>query len=368
MAIENGTTGIRLVSDHTLFPSPLPLSLVDTGFLETSFLNLAGFYKKPVVPGNFTRLEKLFILSIHDAIRNLPLDPSDPATLLVLSTTKGNIDLLEERNNRLFDRNRIYLWEMAGVISDFFSFRNDPLIVSNACISGILAIMTAARYLRMGRFENAVIAGGDIISEFVISGFQSFQSLSPEPCKPYDAHRNGLSLGEGCGTMALTTRSDLPRLPVKITGAATTNDANHISGPSRTGEELAMAITRSLDEAALTPGETGFVNAHGTATPFNDEMESKALAIAGLKNIPVNSYKGSWGHTLGAAGVIESVASVHAMLRGMIPGTTGFTSPGVPEPMDVVVRTRQMPVRNCLKTASGFGGCNAAIVFQKLSE
>jgi 3-oxoacyl-[acyl-carrier-protein] synthase-1 len=365
--IEQGVTGIKMVADNTLFPSPVPLSLVNTVLLEEMFLTVSGSTGKSASSGKFTRLEKLFILSVHDAIRNLPLDPADPRTLFILSTTKGNIDLLEERNKGHFDGKRIYLWEMARVVRDFFSFRNTPVVVSNACISGVIAIIVSMRYLRMGLYENAVVTGGDIVSEFVISGFQSFQSLSPEPCRPYDANRNGLSLGEGCGTIVLTTGKSLPVLPVKVTGGAVTNDANHISGPSRTGEELALSMIRTLGEAQLSPGNVGFINAHGTATPFNDEMESKALTIAGLKDVPVNSYKGSWGHTLGAAGVIESVASVHAMLRNILPGTTGFSSLGVPEPIHVIAETRKSEIGNCLKTASGFGGCNASILFQKIS-
>ena len=201
---------------------------------------------------------------------------------------------------------------MAEVVKDFFGFRNTPYIISNACISGVLAIGTAYRFLRMGRFKNAIVTGGDILSEFVVSGFQSFQALSPEPCKPYDITRTGLSIGEACGTLILTAdqgRSDQSGILIK--GMATSNDANHISGPSRTGEELALAITTVMNEAKIAPSQVNFLSAHGTATPFNDEMEAKAFALAGLNHVPMNSFKGYWGHTLGAAGVVESVASVH---------------------------------------------------------
>ncbi|TSA26824.1 MAG: beta-ketoacyl synthase [Bacteroidetes bacterium] len=365
-ALRSGQIGLNLVTDPTLFPSPLPLSLVDTGVLEEQFREVLTLRGKTDSPQSFTRLEKFFIISIHSALAPLPIVPEDTGTLFVLSTTKGNIELLEVRNKNQFDSRRVFLWEMAHVVRDFFGFAHPPLIVSNACISGIVALVVAFRYLRTGMYEHAVVSGGDILSEFVISGFQSFQSLSPTPCRPYDAGRDGLSLGEGAGTMVLTTdRRLLKGAPVRITGAATSNDANHISGPSRTGEELSLAMLEAMKEAALSPADIGFINAHGTATPFNDEMESKSIALAGLLDVPVNSLKGYWGHTLGAAGVIESVVAVHALEDQLLIRSAGFETPGVPHPIRVISETVEQPMNSCLKTASGFGGCNAAILFER---
>jgi len=211
-----------------------------------------------------------------------------------------------------------------------------------------------------------VVAGGDIVSEFVVSGFQSFQAMSPEPCKPFDRDRTGLSLGEGCGTIILSAfpggeKGELPQ----VAGAATTNDANHISGPSRTGHELGDAINEAMRQATITPENLGYISAHGTATPFNDEMESKAFEYSGLTEIPVNSFKGYWGHTLGAAGIIESAAALSSMRNGMLYRSDGYENHGVPAPMRVITANTLAPVNACLKTASGFGGCNAAIVFKK---
>ena len=365
-ALKAGQIGIRMTSDLNLFPSPLPLSLVDSELLEEQFLYILKYYKKNVGLTAYTRLEKLLIISIHDAISQISQNFNDPRTLFVLSTTKGNIDLLEERYKTQFQHRRIYLWEMAKTVGDFFGFANTPLIISNACISGIMALMTAFRYLRMGMYDQAVVSGGDILSEFVISGFQSFQSISSTPCRPYDIGRDGLSLGEGAGTMVLTTGIEKNSGSlVRIGGAATSNDANHISGPSRTGEELGFAFTDAMKEAALSPGDIGFINAHGTATPFNDEMESKAIGEAGLLESPVNSFKGYWGHTLGAAGLIESVASVHALQDQMLIRSAGFESLGVSEHIRVIAANEKKKMSSCLKSASGFGGCNAAIIFEK---
>jgi 3-oxoacyl-[acyl-carrier-protein] synthase-1 len=364
--LQNNTIGFHLSDNDALSPVPIPLSLVDQLLLDIHFNNIPNLYNSTLIPQSFTRLEKMFILSIHEAIKNTDLDLSGNKSLLILSTTKGNIDLLEERNKNLFNQKRLYLWEMAEVIRKIFGFSNRPLIVSNACISGVLGIGIGYRYIRSGLFENAVVCGGDILSQFVISGFQSFQSLSSEPCRPYDILRNGLSLGEACGTIVLTSDpSKIRGERIIVEGTSTSNDANHISGPSRTGEELALAVSNSMTEALLKPSDIGYISAHGTATPFNDEMESKAFSIAGLEEVPLNSFKGYWGHTLGAAGVIESIAAIHSMKHSILYKSAGFTESGVPEEVHVIAQNTEKSFDHLVKTASGFGGCNAAIVFGK---
>jgi 3-oxoacyl-[acyl-carrier-protein] synthase-1 len=142
----------------------------------------------------------------------------------------------------------------------------------------------------------------------------------------------------------------------------TTNDANHISGPSRTGEGLFIAINRILKS---TPDPIDYISAHGTATPYNDEMESIAITRAGLQAVPVNSFKGYWGHTLGAAGVIESIMSTYSMRNSVLFNTLGYQEIGVTNPILIVDNLTEMEINNCLKIASGFGGCNAALLFHK---
>ncbi|MGE5424876.1 MAG: beta-ketoacyl synthase N-terminal-like domain-containing protein, partial [Syntrophothermus sp.] len=262
-------------------------------------------------------------------------------------------------------RNRVKLWRMAEVVGSHFGMVNPPLVISNACISGVLALNTAFRYIREGYYKNIIVAGGDMITEFVVSGFLSFQALSPAACKPFDANRTGLTIGEGCGTMILSDSPSGRDVEITISGAAVTNDANHISGPSRTGEELALAMQRAMKEAGVNPAELDYVSAHGTATIYNDEMESRALAFAGLSQTPVNSYKGYWGHTLGAAGVIESVLTHACMRENLLIASTGFSEPGTPEVLNVITENCFSPINNSLKIASGFGGCNGAVIFRK---
>jgi 3-oxoacyl-[acyl-carrier-protein] synthase-1 len=365
--LKAGRTGISLQNDPVLSPSTLPLSVVDSQSLEERFATFLAETGRGADPGSFTRLEQLVILSIHEATRTSGMNFRDNRLLFILSTTKGNIHLLEEKYRLVFDHKRLYLWELARVVQRFFGFANTPIVISNACISGVLALAAGTRQLRTGVYDQVIVTGADLISEFVISGFQSFQSLSPTACKPYDISRDGLTLGEGCGTILLSTEplsDDSAR--ITVSGSASTNDANHISGPSRTGEELAFCMTRALDESGLVAGEIDFISAHGTATPFNDEMESKAIALSGLLDVPVNSLKGYWGHTLGAAGVIESVATIHCMKEDTLVASAGFGSLGVPEPIRVITRTEHANLVTSLKTASGFGGCNAAIVFRRV--
>ena len=151
---------------------------------------------------------------------------------------------------------------------------------------------------------------------------------------------------------------------VSVAGGGSSNDANPISGPSRTGEELNFAIKKALDEAGLTANDIDHLSAHGTATEYNDEMESKAFTLAGLQEVPTNSLKGYFGHTLGAAGIIESVGLLASMYNREIYATKGYQNLGVPKNINIVDRYRQQSLRNCLKSGSGFGGSNATVVFK----
>jgi len=365
-AIQKEEVGIAMVSDSRLSLNPLPLSLVDLQELNKQFTALLLAKGKNISTDSYSKLEKLFILSIYNSLSGLSVNPRNERVLLILSTTKGNIDLLEEQNKTKFNHKRLYLWELGRVIQDFHGFSNVPLIISNACISGLLAVLTASRFIRSGHYDHIVVAGGDLVSEFVISGFQSFQALSPDVCRPYDQNRNGLALGEACGTMVLSSQKpNAEGTMIEIKGGATTNDANHISGPSRTGEELSLAINNALAGSDLIYKDIDYISAHGTATPYNDEMESKAIALSHLMHVPLNSFKGYWGHTLGAAGVIESIAGMHALRENCLFRSAGYEIPGVSEPLNVICKTETASLETCLKTASGFGGCNAAIIYQK---
>jgi 3-oxoacyl-[acyl-carrier-protein] synthase I len=363
--IRNNITGIRLFSDSLLHPLPYYASLIDNKLLEERFdLLLKPEYQKQKV--SFTRFEKLLIISVTEALAQINLNPSSKDTLVILSTTKGNIELLEGHKKNSFDTQKLFLWKTANLLQEYLKNPNSTVVISNACISGLLAIMTGVRMIKAGLYNNVIVAGCDILSEFIVSGFQSFQSLENGPCKPFDATRNGLSLGEGAGTIVLTSNRELATGDaIVVKSGASANDANHISGPSRTGEGLYIAIQKTLQEGKITASGIDFISAHGTGTPYNDEMETQAICRSGLINAPVNSLKGYFGHTLGAAGVIESIIGIHSVLNNELYHTLGYNELGVTEKINVINGLQKKNIHNCLKLASGFGGCNAAVLFER---
>lgn len=330
---------------------------------------------------SFPRLEQLFILAIQEVLSQSGADLSDPDCALLLSTTKGNIDLLADLTEASTDStpfpadSPVFLWKMAERIGDFFQSVCPVEVVSNACISGVSALIIAKRWIESGRYKRVIVAGGDVLSPFITSGFLSFKSVSTQRCRPYDIQRDGLSLGEACGAVLLETEETAKRTATGITksillsGGAISNDANHISGPSRTGDGLYLAIRQAMEEAKITtPNEISFINAHGTATVYNDEMESKAIHLAQLQSVPVNSLKPYFGHTLGASGVIETIICMQQLKEGTLFGTLGYEASGLSMPLIVNADHQPISMKRCVKTASGFGGCNAAIILSLLSD
>lgn len=360
-ALKQGKSGIKLITDPKITQIPMYASIIDSEWLYSEcFLH--------VFPDDHTRLEQMMITSIDIALKQTNIDTSKDDTLFIFSSTKGNIDLLENKNHP-FDKKRLNLWALADEICKVFKSPVKPIFISNACISGITAIITGAQYLKSGKYKNVIVCGGDIISEFTPSGFQSFKAISEAPCRPFDGNREGINLGEGAGTIILSTNEKLVKEenPVIFRGGANTNDANHISGPSRTGDGLYYAIRNTLNEAGKTNTNIDYISAHGTATLYNDEMESKAISWAGLEHVPVNSFKGYWGHTLGAAGIIETIAGIHSIKENCLLKTLGYSDHGVSKPINVIKKFKKTKVKNFLKTASGFGGSNAAVYFSELN-
>ncbi len=312
----------------------------------------------------FTKLEKLSIISIQNVLNKSGVSLTDKKTTLIYSTTKGNIDLFEPSSPNLISKKRMYLSEMAGEIGNYFAAVNKPLVVSNACISGLLSIITAKRFINSGKFENIIVCGGDLVSEFTVSGFKSFNALSVNPCKPFDAKRDGINLGEAVATILITKNKNLKtNSSMNIVNGASANDANHISGPSRAGDGLYKAIQNTFKNNSGI--KIDFISAHGTATPYNDEMESVAFERAALNEIPINSLKGYYGHTLGAAGVLETILSIESAFNNKLIKSAGFEISGVSGKINVVNENKTQNVNAILKTASGFGGCNAAALFVK---
>ena len=354
-AVKAGQSALRRYEGKWGLPEPFVASLVDRDKVEQTFSALAD-------NARYTFFEKMIILSAQRAIQEAGIDTASDRVLFILSTTKGNVFLLDKRETG-FPKERVLLGAAARQLTDFFHNPNAPIVVSNACISGVCAQIEAMRNLENGYFDYVVVVGCDVQSAFIVSGFQSFKALSTEPCKPFDANRTGLNLGDAAATIIYTKKDTVnPDEWVACRGAIR-NDANHISGPSRTGEGSYRALKVALGDT--NPEDIAFINAHGTATMYNDEMESMAIERAGLAQVPVNGLKGYYGHTMGAAGILETILSMQAIDDHIILATRGYETLGVTHPLLVSNQNQATDKRMFIKLLSGFGGCNAALLFAK---
>ncbi len=364
--VKAGESALRLYESSKDLPEPFFASLMDEESLADEYAGMdssAGIGGQTGLDG-LTRFEKRMILSVSKALKGTGIDPASDDVLFVISSTKGNVELLDSGAGPCggdpAERER--LGNSAEKVAGFFGNKNTPLVVSNACISGLCAQIVAMRQLKAGKYRTVIVTGSDVQSRFIISGFQSFKALSQEACRPFDAHRKGLNLGEAAATIIFQYKIPGPEDWVLVRGAIR-NDANHISGPSRTGEGSFRAIKAALGE--VKPESLALVSVHGTSTAYNDEMESIALTRAGLQNVPVNSLKGYFGHTMGAAGILEAILSMASIDDGTVLGTRGYSECGVSCPLDISPEPRKTTKRAFAKLLSGFGGCNAAAIFMK---
>ena len=298
--------------------------------------------------------DSIVVEAARRAVEAAGIDPASPRTAFVLSSIKGNIEHIGTQD--------VTLAASARKLVDAFGNPNPPVVVSNACISGLAALLQGRRMLLGGGFDQVVVVGAEVQSRFIVTGFQSLKALSEAPCKPFDAHRDGLNLGEAAAAVVL----GFGDAGWELVDGAVRNDANHISGPSRTGEGSYKALRYVLRHIA--PEELAFVNVHGTSTLYNDEMESIAIDRAGLIDVPVNALKGYFGHTMGSAGILESILSMRAVDAGIVLPTRGFTELGVSRPVKVSAEACVTGRKAFVKLLSGFGGVNGALLFRKGGE
>ena len=301
-------------------------------------------------PGR-TFFDSIVIEAARRAVEAAGINPASSRTAFVLSTIKGNIEFVDTQD--------VTLACSARRLADAFGNPNPAVVVSNACISGLAALLQGRRMLLSGRFDHVVVVGAEVQSRFIVTGFQSLKALSEAPCKPFDATRDGLNLGEAAAAIVLGFGEE----GWELVDGAVRNDANHISGPSRTGEGSYKALRYVLKHTS--PEELAFVNVHGTSTLYNDEMEAIAIDRAGLLDVPVNALKGTFGHTMGAAGILESILSMHAVDAGIVLPTRGFSELGVSRPVRVSALAGTTDKRAFVKLLSGFGGVNGALLFRK---
>lgn len=301
-----------------------------------------------------------------EATRGLKLDQRIDASrrALVFASTKGEIDQWElQRAMRVSPMDcSVMLSELAREVAARLGIAGRVLAISTACCSGAQAIIEAAEMLEDGDCDEAVVIGADALSLFIEHGFGALQAVSKSGARPFDAARDGLTLGEAGAAVVLSRGSGAGG---RLVGWGGSNDANHISGPSRDGSGLSLAVERAL--SGLDKSRVSAICAHGTATRFNDAMEAHAFRnVFGESIPPVFSIKGNLGHTLGAAGVLELIVAAQSAQQGLAPPTAGFERQSPDEPrLDVVhMKPRSLARGYVLSTNSGFGGMNTALVVE----
>ncbi|MFV0174216.1 beta-ketoacyl synthase [Empedobacter falsenii] len=305
----------------------------------------------------YTRLELIGIIALQSIVAQAEINSR---TGFVLSTTKGNINHLSHSINEASITN------FAKKIADYFEFKSEPIIVSNACVSGVLAVNVAKRFIEMDTFDNVYVLALDELTDFVLTGFNSFQAMDFELCKPFDQARKGVNLGEAAACIYLSKNKE--KNSFQILGEASINDANHISGPSRTGEGLVLSIESAMKEANVSSNEIDYISAHGTATLYNDEMESIAFNRLQMSKTPTNSLKAFYGHTLGASGLLELVISMKQAEENILLKSNNFKEVGTSVSQNILKENLQKEINVILKTSSGFGGSNAVIILKKVQD
>ena len=249
---------------------------------------------------------------------------------------------------------------------------NSPCqVIGNACASGTNAIGHAFECIRTGRYNRVLTGGYDAISELVFVGFDSLQAATPDKCRPFDGARSGLVLGEGAALLALENFAQAAargaEILAEITGYGISTDNHHLTQPNPSGIGPRQAMERALRSAALAPQAIDYINAHGTATPFNDAAEGRAIAEL-FGRVPVSSTKGMMGHSLGAAGAIEAVLTILALRNEFLPANINFRVSDVGLDLDIVAnKVRLAAPAAALSNSFGFGGTNASIVIQTLA-
>lgn len=349
-AVMQGRSALRRLENYKGIPLPFVASVFTPEQVEE--LAVEGF----------TRFESLAIRSITEALTHTNLELHGERTIFILSTTKADVEELGFAAERDGDYHRPAL--SAQRIAEHVGIGGGAIVCCNACISGVSAQILADRLISCGHYDNAVVCGADLVSSFTASGFLSFKSLSNEACRPFDADRQGLNLGEAAATIVFTRADSLRDGDWLFERGEMDNDAFHLSTPAPSGEgarKVLEAVMKGRDASELA-----FVSAHGTATMFNDQMESVAIEKAGLSSVPLTALKGWFGHTLGASGVLEVVLGMMAVSESVVLPLRGFREIGVSGKVNLSPELRATDKNSFLKMISGFGGCNAAALYRRV--
>jgi 3-oxoacyl-[acyl-carrier-protein] synthase II len=259
-------------------------------------------------------------------------------------------------------------------LAEALGFSGPITIIANACASGANAVGHGWELLRGGHAEKVLAGGYEALSQLIFSGFDSLQALSPTQCRPFDSERDGLALGEGAGVVALETLESASRRQARILGEivgyGAVTDGHHLTQPHPQGDAAFAAMTAACESAGVSPGQIGYVNAHGTGTPLNDAAEAAALnrwAGAAARTLPVSSTKSSIGHLLGAAGAVEVVICLMALSESWLPPTSTLRTLEPACAFRVLRKPHDAKVEYALTNSFGFGGANASLILRRWS-
>jgi len=328
------------------------------------------------------RAARLLLHAAHEAWRQAGWDSAEPLPL-VLGTTSGGMSLgetylrcaLQQPLSSRQQATRVvhYQAQRQGLdLFDAFGFQGPIIIIANACASGANAIGHAWELVRNGRAERVFTGGYDALCLLTFAGFDSLQALSPTPCRPFDAQRNGLSLGEGAAMLTLETHERARRRGAEILGeiigygAAT--DTHHLTQPHPQGDAALAAMNAACASARITPAQVDYINAHGTATPQNDSTEAAAIhrwAGARATTLPVSSTKAGVGHLLGGAGAVEAVATLMALRGQWLPPQLALETPDPVCRFQIVRQPTDAKIEIALSNSFGFGGANATLALRR---
>jgi 3-oxoacyl-[acyl-carrier-protein] synthase II len=308
-------------------------------------------------------------------------DPQFEPQLTVIGTTSGGMSFGQDYYRALHRHRSLrrspewlanYPPQKAVVdAQEAFGISAPCRIIANACASGTNAIGHAFECVRSGKYERVLTGGYDAISELVFVGFDSLQAATPEKCRPFDRDRSGMVLGEGAALLALENLDSAQKRGAKILaeiiGYGISTDNHHLTQPHPSGSGPRRAMEQALQSAGRDPADIDYINAHGTATPFNDAAEGKAIAEL-FGQVPVSSTKSMIGHSLGAAGAIEAVVCLIALREQFLPANINFENPDPQIPLNIVAnRSREAKIDIVLSNSFGFGGTNASLLLEKVA-
>lgn len=281
---------------------------------------------------------------------------------VVLATTKGDMSGICGKGAGLGSPIRLGV-----MVSEALGFGLPTTALSCACASGVIGIASAARRIASGECDRLLVVAADAVNEFILRGFGGMGALDPDACRPFDAERRGVSLGDGAGAVVLTA-DERESVGIRVQGYSGANDACHVTGPDYEGLGVGLAAQRAVAHAGLQLDDIDLLHLHATGTRANDKSEAIGLgnlwADVADRTPPAFGTKGQTGHTLGAAGVIESLLAIAALERAEVPANHGLRETDCDPRLDVHDRPRKLARSNAaLKVASGFGGVQGAAVF-----